>query len=235
MSRPPDPPLSTTEWVPGARSPYSLPVWRIAWLVPCALTGVIVATTVGVAAGALATGSAGLALYLWVRGQGRLALRSTRAVPIEPDGAPRLANIAEGLAATAGCPVPSLWLIDEGGPNALVCRAGGVPVIAATRSLVDGYSRTELEAVVAHCLVRLRDSRRLSETVALGPLSVTTGPFPDFSQDAAAAALTRYPPALASAIVKARPRSDRFRALWLVADGPFNEPQSARAEMLLDL
>ncbi|MDP9234623.1 MAG: hypothetical protein M3P01_08740 [Actinomycetota bacterium] len=234
MDHPSVPVAGISEWLPAHALVRPAPAWRALWLIPVVLAGAIVAVVTGLAGGVLAAVVAAVVLWAWISIQGRLALRALSAIRVGSQQAPRLFNLAEGLALTAGIPMPSLWLIPDGGPNALVCRLRG-PVVAISRSLLDGYTRTELEAVVAHCFVRLPSARALSAAVALGSLGDKIVPSVGFLHDAAAAALTRYPPAMASAIAKAQPRSDRFSAFWFVGDDAFHDPESARTEMLLDL
>jgi hypothetical protein len=223
-----------SEWLPEDPPVKERRAWRTVWLIPILLAGGAAAIATGPAGGVLAAVVAGAAEWAWVRLQGRLVLRSLGAVPLHSQEAPRLFNLAEGLAPIAGMEVPSLWLIPQGGPNALVCRWRG-PVIAVSRSLLDGYTRTELEAVMAHCFIRLRDVSALSEAVALGPLGDKIALSVGFSHDAAAAALTRYPPAMARALVKAESRPDRFSALWFAGNDAFHHPKQTRTDMLLDL
>jgi hypothetical protein len=234
MDHPGVPAARISEWLPARAAAHPAPAWRALWLIPVVLAGAIAAVATGPIAGVLAAGLAAAVVWAWISVQGRLALRALGAVRAGSQQAPRLFNLAEGLSAAAGIPVPSLWLIPDGGPNALVCRVRG-PVVAISRSLLDGYTRTELEAVVAHCFVRLPSARALSEAVALGPLGDKIVPPVGFSHDGAAAALTRYPPAMARAIAKAQPRSDRFSAFWFVGDDAFHDPEPVRIEMLLDL
>jgi hypothetical protein len=196
--------------------------------------GSVVWIVAGLAGGVLAAAAVEIGLWFWVMAQGRLVLRALRATRLHRDDAPRLFNIVQGLAARAGMAEPALWLIPSGGPNALVCRAGG-SVVAVTRSLLDGYSRTELEAVAAHCVIRLRHSMAMSEAAALAPWGSKMAPLVDFAKDAAASALTRYPPALARAIEKAEPRSGRFEAMWFVAEGASHDPQSVRVWKVQEL
>jgi hypothetical protein len=196
-----------------------------------AIVGWVVA---GLAAAIVAAAVVALALAGWVMAQGRLLLRSLGATRLHPHEAPRLFNLVQSLAPQAGVGAPALWLIPSGGPNALVCRVGG-SVVAVTRSLLDRYARTELEAVAAHCVIRLRDATALSEAAALGRWGAKMAPLVGFAQDAAALALTRYPPALAFAIENAEPRSGRFEAMWFVADGPSHDPQSVRVGMVQEL
>jgi hypothetical protein len=227
-------PAEASEWTPLVHSTGTPLYLRIVWAIPVLICGGIGWALGGPAWAAAAAAVAAAALWAWLLLQGRLVLRSLDAVTLTPEQAPRLFNIADGLTARAHGGVPALWLIPNGGPNALVCWAGG-PCIAVTQSLLDDYTRTELEAVMAHCLVRLRTTSALSETLALGRLGITVAPSDVLWADAATAALTRYPPALASAITKAQPRSDRFAPLWFVSAASGQTSPSARAEMLQDL
>lgn len=175
------------------------------------------------------------AVWLWVGTRGLIALKRTKAEPAAASDAPRLVNLAAGLAAEMGVAVPSLWVIPFGGPNVLACDARG-PALAVTRSVLEGYTRTELEAAVAHALVRLRPRtlRAAREAAALGPLAPRV-PIVGTEQDVATVAITRYPPALASAIDKASPVSGRFSAYWFVADAPTHMRPGARAAAIRDL
>lgn len=227
-------PFEATEWMPAADSSSAASLLRIAWGIPVILAGAAGWIAGGLAWSTTAAAAVAIALWGWVRLQGRLVLRSLNAVRLRPEQAPRLFNIAEGLAGRTGGRVPAMWLIPGDGPNALVCWAGG-PALAVSQSLLDGYTRTELEAVVAHCFVRLPHSAARSEALALGRLGIAIAASDGLSADAAAAALTRYPPALASAIAKAQPRSDRFALLWFVSSRSAQADPQSRAEMLLDL
>ncbi len=141
---------------------------------------------------------------------------------LEEGEAPRLENVVKGLAGDRGMEPPSLWVIEKGGPNALVAREQG-PSIAVTQSLLDDYTRTELEAVVAHCLVRLELGHSRGQGVPPGP-----------AEDARTAAFTRYPPGLASALAKAEPRPDKPAGAWMVpAVAP--TPVQERVELVSDL
>ena len=113
----------------------------------------------------------------WVFVQGRLALGTYRARRATADEAPRLHNIAIGLAEKLSVDPLSLWIIPEGGPNALACRVGG-PALAVTRSLLDSYGRTELEAVVCHCLVRSHSRQAVAAACAssLGTIGARLAP-----------------------------------------------------------
>jgi hypothetical protein len=168
---------------------------------------------------------------------GRRALARVAAVPIGPDESPRLHNLVAGLAARLHVAPPALWVIREGGPNAMVAGVLGRARLAVTASLLDRFARSELEAVVAHCLVRAERGRRWRASVAvwLGRPGRRLAPPVGSDDDVRAAALTRYPPALAAAIRKSEPRRDRLAPLWFVADGPPHRPAEEREAALLDL
>ena len=171
-----------------------------------------------------------------ISAQGARALRSLSAQRVGPGEEARLRNLAHGLARDAGVTPPSLWLIPDGGANALVCWHASA-VAAVTTGLVESYSRTELEAVVAHCLARIvrGDARRACVAVALGPLGRALAPCVGCEDDLRAAAITRYPPALAEAIRKASSRGGRLAPMWFVADAPSHRPVEERIEQLRDL
>lgn len=223
--------LDATEWVPPRDATHRHSAWPLIWCVPVGVTGAIAWALGGPVAGAIAAGATAAGVELWVRSQGMLALRSVRAVRLEGPGAARLHNLVQGLSRGR---VPSLWLIPQGGPNAMICRTHG-PVLAVTQSLLDDYTRTELEAVVAHGVVRLSEVNKLSRAVALSSGGRKMTPRVGSAQDAAAVAMTLYPPALARAIEKARPQAGRFAAFWFAGDERTHEPQSMRERWLLDL
>jgi hypothetical protein len=146
------------------------------------------------------------------------ALREAGARKVSGDEQPRLHNIASGLAERLRLGPVDLYVIDKGGPNALAGRTDR-PVVAVTSSLLTTFARTELEAVVAHCLVRHRSAGR--KGVPIG-----------YSDDVRAVALTRYPPALIAAIRKAEPYTGRSAPFYLVGEGPTHRPVEERIEEL---
>ena len=177
-----------------------------------------------------------LALHAWWRAQGRRALRAVAARRLEPGEEPRMRNLAEGIAAELGLAPPSLWLISAGGANALVCQERR-PVVAVTRGLLERYSRTEQEAVIAHCLVRIASADQLVAAlgVVLGPLGRRLARCLAAGHDFRAAAVTRYPPALASALEKAEPKGGGFEPFWFAPADEGSCGSEARARALGDL
>ena len=177
-----------------------------------------------------------LAVAAWVRLQAPRALSAVGARPGRSGELARLENLVQGLASDLGIPPPDLLVTDEPGPNALVARRSG-HVVVVTADLAGAFSRTELEAVLAHCLVRVASNQVSAAQLglAMGPLGAGLGGLTGSSDDVLTAGVTRYPPALASAIERCEPRSGRFAALWFVAEGPTHAPSEARISVLRDL
>jgi heat shock protein HtpX len=171
------------------------------------------------------------------RATARRVLLSAQAVPIGATDEPRLTNIAVGLARDLGMRVPRLYVVSHSGPNAVIAVAAGEPAVGLSPSALTVLNRTELEAVVAHCLIRLNGTglRRSLAAALLGTLARPFTPVLTAGDDARAAALTRYPPALASAIQKAAPRSGRYGSLWFVSGQPWHASPRDRVMALEDL
>lgn len=81
---------------------------------------------------------------------------------------PYLYNTVEGLSIAAGLPMPKLYIIDTGVPNAFA--AGRNPEnasITVTRGLLDRLDRLELEGVIAHEMAHIGNYDVLLATVAV--------------------------------------------------------------------
>jgi hypothetical protein len=187
-------------------------------------------------AGALLAGLPVVAAAAAPRAAGRRALSDADATELERADEPRLVNMANGLARDLGVPVPRLYAVAHSGPNALIAYVGG-PAIGVSRSAIGALTRTELEAVVAHCLVRVGGHGlwHVAAAVWLGPLLRAIGPWVGPEDDARACALTRYPPALQSAMQKATAKSGRFAPLWFVGEGNSHVSVEKRVAALEDL
>jgi Peptidase family M48 len=224
-------PPSVSEWEPPGPPPRvtgkPLVVLALALpLVPLALAAVRwggYTTWLAVGAAVLVAG--------WVLGQRRIHLSG--AGEASPEEHSRFVNIAKGLSADLGRPAPRLYVSPSRGPNALVLPRA----VVITKDLLDTYTRTELEAVIAHCLVRLADGGLGWALVAAAVGGGTRWGTPpvDLHVDARAAAMTRYPPALASAIEKATRDTSRAAALWFVGDSPAHASVKERVAELRDL
>jgi hypothetical protein len=176
-----------------------------------------------------------IAVGAWIAVQPRRALRARSPVALRPEDAPRLVNLVAGLSADLGLAAPSLWIVEGDGANAVLGRLRG-PAVGVTRTLLESYTRTELEAAVAHCLLRLRRPalKREALAAATGPLGRLLCPVVDARDDAEVAAVTRYPPALATAIRKATPARPGAPFLF-VAPLPWHDDPEERAAYVEDL
>jgi len=182
------------------------------------LLGIVVSAVAVPVAGIATTAALGAAFYWWWSRRDERLLASLGAERVAPGAFPRVENIVDGVATDIGIDPPRLYTL-PGGPNALVAWVDGASALGVSVSLIEAFSRTELEAVVAHCLARL----------ARGPAAVRAPATP--ADDVIAAAITRYPPALAAALRRAEPRSVAPER-WFVGDGV---PAEDRAAAVLDL
>ena len=211
------------------------------WLLP-ALAVLIVSVLLGGAVAALAGALAGatvalicfLAAFAWLWVQPRWVLSRAAARPLVDGEHPRLANVALGLARDMHMPAPSIRLIEGGTPNALPTYVGG-PVIVISTSFLESLTRTELEAVVAHTLLRTNPgaARVRGLRSVVGPLAGSRDP--TLGDDLRTCAVTRYPPALAAAIGKAVPAGGRWSTFWFVGSGDSVPTPEERTRALEDL
>jgi peptidase M48-like protein len=220
------------------RAPYPL-AHRLALVLPGALGALLVGAIVALAVSwqvalLAATVTLGLSFVIEAAAGAWVVRKSgAKEVPTE-----RVSNIASGLASRLAVQTPRILVLESATPNALVVGARGASTVIITRSMLDEFTRTELEAVLAHCLVRVAEGRlRYAVTSArLGRWAARFAPRVGVADDVHAAALTRYPPALASAISKSDPHvDDRFGPLWFVWNGTSHVPSERRAAALLGL
>lgn len=224
------------DWEVGkVRYPWTKRFKLFAGLVgPWVLLGVLVQLPGGVNRAGIAITVAAFVILnaiLWLNIERRMLAH----ISSEPLDDPRFTNIVQGLSDRYGVPMPRLAVTDKVGPNAFVRGRG--PTIVVSRSLLDTYTRTEQEAVAAHCLVRLNSGHLFFAHLAamLGRVGSKFAPKVGYEDDVHAVALTRYPPALASAIKKAKPIEDVSGVLWFVAHGTSHRLASERIEALQDL
>jgi hypothetical protein len=174
----------------------------------------------------------GLALTgAWVAAQGWLALRSCGARRLEPRRHPRLANVLSGIAAALGLEKVSAATAPGSEAQAWLCPVGGEAVLVCSEGLLESFTRTELEAVVASLLVRRRDHRALRPLMAaaLGTLAPRLGAV-STADDVRTLSVTRYPPALSSALRRARQVQGRTAVFAFAPAGP-PSPEERAAEI----
>ena len=154
-----------------------------------------------------------------------------------------LVNLIDGLCLSNGLTAPSVRILDDQAPNAMILGDGERrATFVCTTGLLARLDRIELEALVAHELAHLKQhsisvSRRAILALGLySRLSASSarilvrllGPDLSTSTDQTAATMTRYPPGLVAALSKVaqagetRPRCVSGRllrltgALWFV-------------------
>ena len=196
----------------------------------------IVVLSVAAVVGTLAS------LWLWWRAQ-RVVLKAMHAQPIVPGlyvSHRRFQNIVKNLCITCGMTEPDLHIADIPDAEGSVVNAASVGLgrksvhMVLTRDALANLSRIELEAVVARQLCEIRRRRDVATTLASMALlpgcgrlvSLLVGRITDrqsvTSIDIEAVGLTRYPPALATAIEKSVASSiagvpPAVAHLWMVA------------------
>ena len=129
-----------------------------------------------VAVGGLVGGTGGIAVFLviavgfnlamfWF--SDRLALRMSRARPLEPGEAPDLVADVEDLATRARIPVPRLYLMPSQQPNAFATgRSPRHSAVAVTEGLLALMPRDQVRGVIAHELAHIRNRDVLVTTIA---------------------------------------------------------------------
>jgi heat shock protein HtpX len=98
----------------------------------------------------------------------KIVLAMTKAIPVDMKNAPELYRIIENLAITAGLPMPKVYIVPEGQPNAFATgRNPEHAVVAVTKGLLDRLDRSELEGVLAHELSHIGNRDMLVSTVTV--------------------------------------------------------------------
>ena len=209
----------------------------------------------GLAAGAVVWALAGLGL---IRSSTQLVLGGFPAMPADPDRHARLHNLTESLCAASGLPKPTLMVVEETRPNSLSLglNASSATVVV-TSGLAEAFTRLEMEAVLAHELSHVRRGDTAVGTAVAVVLKPLLAFAPHLSvrladrilgdaeacADVAAVGLTRYPPALVSALGKmsAPPTGDNqlARSVDLLWNAPLGSDAvtaiESRIEALLEL
>jgi heat shock protein HtpX len=208
---------------------------------PSVVLGLILGFTVGWVAGLIAFVVVATGLALWARFSGDRLVRShLEGRPADPVTDARLCNLIEGLCTGAGVRPPRVVVVDSPGLNALAAGTSSAHgVLAVTSGLLAELDRIELEAVLAEVLWMIRYDEIVPGTV----LAATFGLFRglaleqdrDSRADQGAITLTRYPPALASALEKVESKGavvagqPGYQAhLWLADPRPTPPPSTGR-------
>src|SRR5580704_2908298 len=111
----------------------------------------------------LAVGMNGFAYFF----SDKIALKSSGAVPVTREQAPRLYAVMERLAAKGNLPMPKLYVIPQAAPNAFATgRNPKHASVAATEGLLELMNDDELEGVIAHELSHVRNYDILTTSIA---------------------------------------------------------------------
>jgi heat shock protein HtpX len=205
--------------------------------VPAIVLGLIIWAVAGPVAGVVVLVVAGVTLAAWARLGGdrrvRAALGGREADPVTDA---RLMNLAEGLSISAGVRQPQLRVVDSPSLNAMA--AGIRPdraIVGVTSGLLTELDRMELEAVLAEEFIQIRHHLSMPATVLAATFGfgrfIALDADRDADADQAAVALTRYPPALASALEKLEAKGTEVAGqptslahLWLADPRPAATP-----------
>src|SRR5262245_35803183 len=122
------------------------------WLFIAGLTGLLIAVGGLIGGGALYL-FVGLAVLMNVGGywfSDKLALRASRAQPVEPGTQPELEGIVQDLAQRAQVPVPRLYMIPSEQPNAFATgRNPEHAAVAVTHGLLEHMPMEQVRGVLA--------------------------------------------------------------------------------------
>jgi heat shock protein HtpX len=129
-----------------------------------------------VAVGGLVGGTSGIVVFLLIAVgfnfamfwfSDRLALKMSRARPLEPGQAPDLVADVEDLAQRARIPLPRLYLIPSEQPNAFATgRSPKRSAVAVTEGLLALMPRDQVRGVIAHELAHIKNRDVLVTTIA---------------------------------------------------------------------
>ena len=127
-------------------------------LLPAILLGALLGAVVSAIVGVVAFIVAGAAvMYALWRLAPSAALGRIPAQPIDEQDETRLWSITEGLCATFGLSMPSLYLLDDDVPNACALGADARrSVLIVTTGLLDRLDPIALEGVIAHELAHVK-------------------------------------------------------------------------------
>jgi hypothetical protein len=145
---------------------------------------------------------------------------------VGPSDHPRLHEALAGIVVMVGVPEPEVVVLDSDAANAMVVADSDGAAVAVTRGLLEGITWVELEALAAEMLCRLRDGSARYTTLAAGlpgPLAAVAGLTPaavaDVLGDQRAVRadldvveVTRYPPAVISALASMQARGTEVAA-----------------------
>ena len=139
------------------------------WLLIAGLTALLLAIGAAIGGGALYLFVA-LAVAMNVVGywfSDRIALKASRARPVEPGTMPWLEAAVEDLAARASVPTPRLYLIPSEQPNAFATgRNPQHAAVAVTEGILQHLPEEQVKGVLAHEFAHIRNRDILVSSIA---------------------------------------------------------------------
>ena len=139
------------------------------WLLIAGLTGLLIAIGL-LLGGAWLYLFAGFAVAMNLVGywfSDRIALRASRAQPVEPGALPWLEAAVQDLAARAALPTPRLYLIPSEQPNAFATgRNPQHAAVAVTAGLIELLPHDQVKAVLAHEFAHIKNRDILVSSIA---------------------------------------------------------------------
>jgi heat shock protein HtpX len=139
------------------------------WLFIAGLTALLIAVGALIGGGALYI-FVGLAVVMNVGGywfSDKLALKASRAQPVEPGSMPELESIVQDLAQRAQVPVPRLFLIPSEQPNAFATgRNPEHAAVAVTQGLLQHLPTEQVRGVLAHEFAHIKNRDILVSSIA---------------------------------------------------------------------
>jgi heat shock protein HtpX len=139
------------------------------WLLIAGLTGLLIAIGGIIGGGALYifVALAGLMNLVGYWFSDKLALKASRAQPVEPGALPELEATIQDLASRAGVPVPRLYLIPSEQPNAFATgRNPKHAAVAVTQGLLAHLPMEQVRGVLAHEFAHIKNRDILVGSIA---------------------------------------------------------------------
>jgi Zn-dependent protease with chaperone function len=203
---------------------------------PGVVVGVVVAVILVVVIGPVVGVVAGVVVAIVVAigtwwGATPAVVRALRAELADEDEHARVFNQVEGLCASMGLVLPTVYVVTDESRDALVLgRRRRVAVLVVTSGLVESLDPVQLEGVLAHELMHVKCADIVPATMAAAValpfasllpgtanfVHALAGRGREFRTDQRAVTITRYPPGLR-------------QALALMIDGPVSPPSSPLA------
>jgi heat shock protein HtpX len=139
------------------------------WLLIAGLTGLLIAIG-GLLGGGFLYIFVGLAVLMNVAGywfSDKLALKASRAQPVEPGSMPELEGMVQDLAQRAQVPEPRLYLISSEQPNAFATgRNPQHAAVAVTEGLLQHLPPDQVRGVLAHEFAHIKNRDILVSSIA---------------------------------------------------------------------